>query len=495
MIILKRVARIPHRIFLARGLYGAHSEWFLRSLGFTIEDAIAITKAIFVLGADRLTEAYARGHGVADQIEQQYQTAVGAGEVGWSDADRQLVESVRANGLEYVVAAAGGAETFSDIRSTRGFTSEELTSRLDESLALRVPAFLKFFSANFGELPASPDPLALNPLTQTPLLVDGDRFFAFVPPLLWEAVLNGPHFALIRDSGYRAQYDDERAAWLEQQANSAFARLCPKADVGWSVTYGPKATRCELDGIVVYGRKVVLLECKWKTLTVSARQGAADALTRDITQSIKASFDQARRARDYIRASTGDVVFTDPNGAVITVDSRNVNEIVLLSVLGRGALSTIAANPLEIKALGFFGDGELPWALSLFDLLAVCRTMEFGAQFFDYARRRAAVVSDGRFNLHDEWDLVEFYFAGAPPNISGRRGILAWPVRSATSSDGTTMGSDRRTCSCRRTIAQCLGGAQTAGRRLHHRVCEGNRNRLPASPHVVHDQQVPSSRR
>lgn len=39
--------------------------------------------------------------------------------------------------------------------------------------------------------------------------------------------------------------------------------------------------------------------------------------------------------------------------------------------------------------------------------------MEFGAQFFDYARRRAAVIADGRFHLHDEWDLLEFYFAGA----------------------------------------------------------------------------------
>jgi len=56
---------------------------------------------------------------------------------------------------------------------------------------------------------------------------------------------------------------------------------------------------------------------------IPARQGAVDALTRDIEQSINASFDQARRARDYIRAATGDVVFTDPNGVAIAVEGRS----------------------------------------------------------------------------------------------------------------------------------------------------------------------------
>lgn len=176
--------------------------------------------------------------------------------------------------------------------------------------------------------------------------------------------------------------------------------------------YGPKAQRSELDGLVLRGNKVILIECKWKSLTLVARRGDSEALRRDIAESILKAFDQGRRARDYI-GSTRNAEFTASDGTVLRVDAQAINEIVILSVLGRGALSIVAANPLEAKALGLFNDGELPWALSVFDLLAVCRTMEFGGQFFDYARRRAAVIADGRFNLHDEWDLLEFYFAGA----------------------------------------------------------------------------------
>ena len=230
--------------------------------------------------------------------------------------------------------------------------------------------------------------------------------------MLLEAILNAPHYALIGDPHYRPKYDDARAAWLEQQATEAFRRLWPDAQIGWSLKYGPKGRRSELDGLVLRGNKVILIECKWKSLTLVARRGDSDALRRDITESILKAFDQGRRARDYIRG-TANPEFTASDGTVLRFDSQAINEIVILSVLGRGALSIVAANPLEATALGLFSDGELPWALSIFDLLAVCRTMEFGGQFFDYARRRAAVIADGRFNLHDEWDLLEFYFAGA----------------------------------------------------------------------------------
>lgn len=294
----------------------------------------------------------------------------------------------------------------------RGFTVEELSAAVPDALREKVPAFLRFFSCGFGQLPGSPSPIEFNPLVQTPLLLEGNRYFLFVPPLLWEAILNSPHYALIRDAQYRTIYDDARAAWLEQQATEAFRRLWPDAQIGWSLAYGPNAQRTELDGLILRGNKAIIIECKWKSLTLVARRGDSNALRKDITQSILNAFEQGRRARDYIRARTT-AEFTAGDGTVLKVESQAVNEMVILSVLGRGALSLIAANPLEARALGLFKDAELPWALSLFDLLAVCRTMEFGGQFFDYARRRAAVIADGRFRLHDEWDLLEFYFAGA----------------------------------------------------------------------------------
>ena len=398
--------------FLARGIYSAHDEWFRENLGFTCEEAITIAKEIVSLHADRLAEAYRRGHVAAAAIEVQWRTATELAVDVRLPEETALVDAVEMRGLDWVTNCVGGTETFSRMREVHGFTVEELSAAVPSAIRERVAAFVQFFSQEFGTLSGTPSLIDFNPLVRSPLLFESGRYFLFVPPLLWEAILNAPHYALLADAQYRPIYDDTRAAWLEQQATEAFRHLWPDAQIGWSLTYGPKGQRSELDGLVFWGRKAVIIECKWKSLTLMACRGDSDALRRDVTESILKAFKQGERARDYICATPAPE-FTLPDGSVLKFDSRTVNEIVILSVLGRGALSIIATNPLEARALGLFKDNELPWALSLFDLLAVCRTMEFGGQFFDYARRRAVVIADKRFHFHDEWDLLEFYFAGA----------------------------------------------------------------------------------
>lgn len=398
--------------FLARGIYSQHADWFTATLGFTCDDAIEIADRIFALQANRLRDAYERGHAAADAVQAKWEAAAERAVESRSPDEIALVEAVAERGIEWVTSDVGGNEVFSRMREVRGFTVEELSAAVPDAVRKKVPAFLRFFSRGFGQLLGSPSPIELNPLVETPLLFEDNRYFLFVPALLWEAILNSPHYALIRDAQYRTIYDNARADWLEQQATEAFRRLWPDAQIGWSLAYGPNAKRAELDGLILRGNKAIIIECKWKSLTLVARRGDSSALRKDIAQSILNAFEQGRRARDYIRGRAV-AEFTGDDGTVLKVKSQAVNEIVLLSVLGRGALSLIAANPLEARALGLFKETELPWALSLFDLLAVCRTMEFGAQVFDYARRRAAVIADGRFHLHDEWDLLEFYFAGA----------------------------------------------------------------------------------
>jgi hypothetical protein len=398
--------------FLAHGMYSGHDEWFRANLGFTCDEAFEIAEVIFGLLADRLMNAHEGAHTAAGRAEAERKTATKRAPESRSPEGTALVNAVQGHVLEAATGRIGDAETFSGICETSGLTAEQLTSAMPNALREKVAAFLRFFSREFGTLPGAPSPIDFNPLVQTPILVDRGQYFLFVPPLLWEATLNAPHYALMADAQYRPIYDKARADWLEQQVTEAFRRLWPDAQIGWSLTYGPKGQRSELDGLVLRGRKVILIECKWKSLTLLARRGDSDVLRRDIAQSIVKAFEQGRRARDYVRTASI-AEFAASDGTSLRVDSRVVNEIVIISVLGRGALSMIAANPLEARVLGIFDDGELPWALSLFDLLAVCRTMEFGGQLFDYARRRAAVIADGRFHLHDEWDLLEFYFAGA----------------------------------------------------------------------------------
>jgi hypothetical protein len=101
-----------------------------------------------------------------------------------SPDEASLVEAVAERGLDWVISYVGGNETFSRMREVRGFTVEELSAAVPDVLRERAPAFLRFFSRKFGQLPGSPSPIEFNPLVETPLLLEGNRYFLFVPPLL-----------------------------------------------------------------------------------------------------------------------------------------------------------------------------------------------------------------------------------------------------------------------------------------------------------------------
>jgi hypothetical protein len=399
--------------YLARGLYGQHDGWFAANLGFTIEQAFIFARAMFSLNADKFHFARKEAKAVSAAFYQRFQAILAKSRSSWNADETAFVNETLSHGLSKAAELAGGAHLFGNIGQTRGFTAAELLARLAPTEHPACEAFLGFMSTEFGSLPSPATLLALNPLVCTPLLRDKDAFFQFVPPLLWDAVLNGPHYRLMADTDYEPTYSTARGEWLEQQVIGALSRVWPRAQVGWSLEYGPKKARKQLDGLVLFDRKLLLIECKSKTLTLSARQGNAEALRTDIQKAIGDSFVQAKRARDFVQQSVTPVRFDARDGSCIEVDRAQVDEVFLVSAFGRGALSILAANIADVgAATGLFAQGDYPWALSLVDVLGVCRTMEYEAQLVDYLRRRISVVKSGRFNVHDEWDLLELYFIG-----------------------------------------------------------------------------------
>ena len=163
--------------FLARGIYSPHADWFTANLGFTCDQAIEIADRLLVLHAERLRDAYERGHAAADAVKAEWEAAAGRAVETRSHDEASLVEAVAERGLDWYISYVGGNETFSRIREVRGFTVEELSAAVPDVLCERVPAFLRFFSRGFGQLPGSPSPIEFNPLVETPLLLEGNRYF------------------------------------------------------------------------------------------------------------------------------------------------------------------------------------------------------------------------------------------------------------------------------------------------------------------------------
>lgn len=148
-------------------------------------------------------------------------------------------------------------------------------------------------------------------------------------------------------------------------------------------------------------------------VTLSARSGDVVAALKDVDKAILQPLAQAQRARDYIAGLDAAEFLEKGTGRRVVVRRADIADVFLVTLVGTGAWSLIAANLVRLAPLGLFADGEYPWALSVNDLSVVADCVEFPSQLFDYLRRRYEAQREPRFRFHDEWDLLGVYMAGA----------------------------------------------------------------------------------
>ena len=404
---------------MAFSLYSPHDEWFIRNLNFTVSDAWTVANTMLTRIGTRIDLFSAEAAGLADQVRADPELA--------AELDLPVYARDALSGGEVDTDSAKMAEFvqfcwfFSKSPKIVGFTIKELQDEVGAAIdPSRVAAVVEFMSSGPEDFQEEPDPLALSPLAVRPVVRHEGRHYIFVPALVLQSLSHAFHTALYRDGTYRPRYDEARAQWLERSAVDAFRKMLPNADSGWGLKYGPKKRRLELDGLIRYANKLILIECKWKSQTLLARSGDVVAVLNDVDKAILDPLRQAKRARDYI-SRNGSVAFEETGtGRSIVVDKNEVGEVFLVTLVGGEAWSQVAANLVRLAPLGLFADGEYPWALSLNDLRVVADHLELPSQLFDYLRRRNEVQRDARFRLHDEWDMLGAYLNGVLDAVDPR---------------------------------------------------------------------------
>ena len=397
---------------MAFSLYSPHDDWCIQNLNFTVSDAWTVANSMLTRIGTRMGLFGAEAARLAERVRAHPKLAA---ELDLPANARDIL-SDRALGRDSATLAdfVKFCWFFSKSPEIVGFTVEELQDEVGTAIdPRRVASVVEFMSSQPEDFREEPDPLALSPLAARPVIRHNARHYVFVPALVLQSVVHAFHTALYRDANYRPQYDEARAQWLERSAVDALCRMLPNADSGWGLTYGPKKQRLELDGLIRYANKLVLVECKWKSQTLLARRGDVVAALKDVDKAILEPLRQAKRARTYI-SQHGSVTFEETStGRSLVVDQNDVGEVFLVTLVGAEAWSQLAANLVRLAPLGLFSDGEYPWALSLNDLRVVADHMELPSQLFDYLRRRDEVQRDAKFRLHDEWDLLGAYLNGA----------------------------------------------------------------------------------
>jgi hypothetical protein len=303
---------------------------------------------------------------------------------------------------------------FGAAKSLMRFTQEEVCSASKVSTAV-CEAFLSRMSQTFGyRNPQFPDtftnpenaPWDYNTVEERPLFKQDDGYWFFTNPMLASVIFHTFYFDLMADSAYRPKFTKARGNFVESKVVQYMTKIFPEN----MVLLNPAKPGGEefSDVAVLHDGKIIIFQCKAKGLRREARTGTDFLkLREDLHAGIREAFDQAVRARRFIRDSP--VPKLRIGRVELEIDGSAITDVYLISVTLMPFLTFATRFENIEEALGLFPEKEYPFSVSLGDLDVLTQLLVSPARFLHYVNRRLAVEKTTFGVQADEIDLLGFY--------------------------------------------------------------------------------------
>lgn len=272
------------------------------------------------------------------------------------------------------------------------FTANEVArfGGLDLSIVRKV---LSAFSLHRNERNSQFNALReFNITNALPLIpVNCETFILFHIYSLVEALYESPFYWMGADTAYAQIAMDHRGRFTEEFSAECMVRVYGNGNVysNADIFESKKKKAGEIDVLVVFGDRAIVLQAKSKRLTLEARKGNDQQIKDDFKKSVQESCDQAYRCADMLR---------DPKYTLKDSRSREIRiatpikEVYVLCVVSDHypALSFQARQFLNFDAR----DGiSPPFVLDVFTLDAMTEMLESPMQLLSYIDRRTKYSS------------------------------------------------------------------------------------------------------
>lgn len=272
---------------LAAQRYAADAEWLQANVGFTIAEACAVADAIDRLQMDRFPE---------------------------------FMESLRTLPPDQWTMVPAFFVAPAEIAAYAG---------LEEALVERI---LLHFTVPDGD--TNPRFAALqdfNQITATPLLRSPDgRFVSLQNYALAEAIYDSPFYWMQNDKAYRPHRDRHRGEFTEnfvaERLKAVFGaeRVLSNIDI-WQ----GKSKVAEIDVLVLWADRAIIVQAKAKRLTVEGRKGNDQVIRDDFKKSVQDAYDQGLTCAECL----GDPRYRFARADDSTVELPDITEIFMFCVV------------------------------------------------------------------------------------------------------------------------------------------------------------------
>ena len=217
------------------------------------------------------------------------------------------------------------------------------------------------------------------------IALDDGRYWVPLLPNLAESIYESPFYWMGKDEQYADTALKNRGDATEIITRDLLVPVFGRTRVhrGVVVRKG-RADITDLDVLAISGNKALIVQCKSKKLTLTAKAGHGQTLRKDFMKAIQDAYDQALKGRRALLR--GGYTFTNPTGNQIRLPNE-IDEVYILCVTGDHypAVITQARTFLNKET-----EDPDPVMLSVFDLDVISFYLRDRFDFLYYIRQRSS---------------------------------------------------------------------------------------------------------
>jgi hypothetical protein len=228
-----------------------------------------------------------------------------------------------------------------------------------------------------------------NVVSAVPIIPIGDgRLLMLEQYTLEQSLYESPFFWMWDDTAYRDTAVLNRGKFVEDFCEARLRAIFGKKAVfpNTRVCKAKGKDEGEIDTLVLFGDRAIIVQAKSKRLTLEARKGNDNLIRNDFKKSVQDSYDQALGCAQALTNTNCKLV--GPDGARIEVPKKP-KEIYILCVVSDHypALSLQARQFLKYEADSVI---QAPFVLDIFTLDVMTEMLETPILFLSYVCRRAS---------------------------------------------------------------------------------------------------------
>lgn len=225
-----------------------------------------------------------------------------------------------------------------------------------------------------------------NALSKFPLIKIEDKYTLFNSYNLAETAYQAPFFWMWADKAYQPTAMEHRGKYTEDFATKRLAAVFGKENVrtGINIVAGKKVVG-EVDVLVTFGDRLVILQAKSKQLTMAARRGSDQHLQTDFQAAVQDACDQGIDCAKHILGKN--VSLQDSEGNDIPLP-EDIHKIYLVCLIADNypALSAQVTQFLKFEKLL---DVAAACVMDVFFLDVMAEMLDSPLHFLNYLDRRA----------------------------------------------------------------------------------------------------------